>query len=77
MKIGLLYSDSNAKLALGEKIDAAIIAYKKRYNFPPRRCHINPFHLKDFNTSKVNGVRIIPDDQIRKHDFWVGSKEHG
>lgn len=77
MKIGLLYSDNNPKLALGEKIDAAITAYKKRYDFPPSECHINPIHLKDFNTSKVNGVKIVPDDQIRSHDFWIGYKEHG
>lgn len=75
MKIGLLYSD-NSNAPLAEKVNTAIGLYKTRYNISPTDCHINPIHLENVNTSKINGVKIISDNQIRQHDFWIGSKEY-
>lgn len=71
MKTGLLWFDSDPKRPLEDKVAAAVQRYLEKFGVRPDACHVNPGQLPQQETH-VEGVRIVADDNVLPHHFWVG-----
>jgi hypothetical protein len=74
MKEGLLWFDNDPQLKLADKIGRAASRYQVRFGRRPTVCYVNS---EDFETQteEINGIRLRPAVDIRRHHFWVGVEQ--
>jgi hypothetical protein len=74
MQEGLLWFDANPKRDLAEKICRAADRYHLKFGRRPNLCYVNPANLITGST-EINGVRLVPADNVLKHHYWIGEEE--
>jgi hypothetical protein len=82
MQEGLLWFDADPKRDLAEKVARAADRYRLKFGHRPNLCYVNPSTLgRDSaehaaaNPVELNGVRLVPADNVLKHHFWIGVEE--
>jgi len=80
MEIGLLWFDSDPKVALEDKIRRAAGRYAEKFGRPATVCFLNPAALAGrpasddaFEVKLADGaVKVFTKRQVQPHHFWVG-----
>jgi hypothetical protein len=82
MQEGLLWFDADPKRDLAEKVARAADRYRLKFGCRPNLCYVNPSSLGRESAQaattgalELNGVRVVPADNILKHHFWIGVEE--
>ena len=83
MREGLLWLDADPKRDLADKVARAAKCYHNKFGRRPDLCFVNPSmlsngsgpHAADRDFLEVNGVRLLPADNVLKHHFWIGIEE--
>jgi hypothetical protein len=74
MREGLLWFDNDPNRKLADKINRAVTRYQVRFGRRPTTCYIN-YKEFDGQTEEINGVRLRPVADVRRHHFWVGVEQ--
>jgi hypothetical protein len=80
---GLLWLDADPKRDLADKVARAADRYHKKFGHQPDLCFVNPSMLSNGSGPRpahrdwleLNGVRLLPADNVLKHHFWIGVEE--
>lgn len=82
MQEGLLWFDADPKRDLAEKVARAADRYRLKFGRRPNLCYVNPSTLDRVSAElaatspvELNGVRLVPADNVLKHHFWIGVEE--
>jgi hypothetical protein len=75
MQEGLLWFDADPKRDLADKVTRAADRYHFKFGRRPNLCYVHPSML-DLGSVELNGVRLIPADNVLKHHFWIGIEEN-
>ena len=83
MREGLLWLDTDPKRDLADKVARAAKHYHKKFGRRPDLCFVNPSMLGNGSGARpahggsleLNGVRLLPADNVLKHHFWIGVEE--
>lgn len=71
---GLLWFDADPKRDLAEKVARAADRYHFKFGRRPNLCYLNPSTL-GHGPLEIDGVRLVPADNVLKHHFWIGIEE--
>ncbi|MBI1877680.1 MAG: hypothetical protein HYR94_05525 [Chloroflexi bacterium] len=74
MKEGLLWFDNDPNCKLADKINRAVTRYQVKFGRRPTTCYVNNDDF-DGQTDEVQGVRLRPVTDVRRHHFWVGVEQ--
>jgi len=74
MNWGLLWLDVDPKRDLAEKVARAADRYHFKFGQRPNLCYVHSSML-DLGSVQLNGVRVVPADNVLKHHFWIGVEE--
>jgi hypothetical protein len=74
MQEGLLWLDVDAKRSLDQKVARAAARYKEKFGRRPNMCYVHASALAN-GSVELDGVRIVPADNVLKHHFWIGVVE--
>jgi hypothetical protein len=75
MQEGLLWFDGDSKRDLGEKVARAADRYRFKFGRRPNLCYVHASML-DQDSVELDGVRLVPADNVLKHHFWIGVEEN-
>jgi hypothetical protein len=83
MREGLLWLDADPKRDLAEKVARAADRYHKKFGRRPNLCYVNPSMLGNGSNPRpagrgfleLNGVWLVPADNVLKYHFWIGVEE--
>ena len=75
MQEGLLWFDADPKRDLAEKVARAADRYRFKFGRRPNLCYVHTSML-DHGSVELNGVRLVPADNVLKHHFWIGVEEN-
>lgn len=74
MQEGLLWADFDPKRDLTEKVARAADRYQFKFGRRPNLCYVHTSAL-ELGSVELNGVRVVPADNVLKHHFWIGIEE--
>ncbi len=74
MNRGMLWFDDDPKADIQDKIKKAILYYQKKYGQEPDLCLVNP-KLADEITKNSTPIKVMVDQFILPHHFWIGVKK--
>lgn len=74
MKEGLLWFDNDPNRKLADKINQAVTRYQVKFGHRPTTCYVNNLDLTG-QLDEVNGVRLRPVADVRRHHFWIGVEQ--
>jgi hypothetical protein len=74
MQEGLLWFDADPKRDLAEKVARAADRYRFKFGRRPNLCYVHSSMLER-GSVELNGVRLVPADNVLKHHFWIGIEE--
>jgi hypothetical protein len=67
---------------LAEKVARAADRYRLKFGRRPNLCYVNSSTLDRVSAElaatspvELNGVRLVPADNVLKHHFWIGVEE--
>jgi len=75
MQEGLLWFDSDPKRNLAAKVARAADRYLFKFGVRPDVCYVNSGQLDGLTGSEVDGVRLVPADNVLRHHFWIGVED--
>lgn len=74
MNWGLLWLDADMKRDIADKVARAAERYHFKFGQQPNLCYVHSSAL-DTGVVELNGVRVVPANNILKHHFWIGVEE--
>lgn len=74
MKEGLLWFDNDPARKLADKVNRAATRYQVRFGRRPTICYVNNQDF-DGQLEEIQGVRLRPATDVRRHHFWVGVEQ--
>lgn len=74
MKIGMLWFDSNAGLAVEQRVERAAKYYREKYGQAATLCLVNPSVAKAGLPAQVGQVELRTLETVLPHHFWIGVK---
>ena len=75
MQEGLLWFDADPKRDLAEKVTRAADRYHFKFGRRPNLCYVHS-SVPDLGSVELNGIRLVPADNVLKHHFWIGIEEN-
>jgi hypothetical protein len=75
MQEGLLWFDADPKRDLADKVARAADRYRFKFGHWPNLCYVHTSML-DHGSIELDGVRLVPAENVLKHHFWIGVDEN-
>jgi ribosomal protein L40E len=74
MTEGLLWYDDSPNRDLAQKVQEAADRYHFKFGVRPNLCYVHTSAL-ELGSVQLNGVRLVPADNILRHHFFIGVEE--
>lgn len=76
LREGLLWFDNSPRVSFGEKVQAAMAAFERRYRHAADVCYVNPVDLPP-DEGWPPGVAVVAERTVLRHHLIVGQRGPG